>query len=1120
MSLLEGITREAGRRDPSHLGPWREPGQAVDAAYRLGGVLRYAPEKHEILGRNGPYFNNRPLYNDPSLESAVLAGDRPFIRLITRPYVHGAFALAIARAGQGLWLHEFSDVEARYRCGRMTWRCSDPRLSGVSASLTVVPMDGAAGFAVRFSAEGMREGDKLIWTFSGAQRDEDPRWNWDPVMRGNPDICRSGDPRRPLLRHGLMPEMCRGNVVSINGQVCQLTASAEAAQFAVGGSDRVGSLHVADATALADPLTLLDSKPELAPVICGFFELSAGHAETFWAFEAVTTDSVTGRQSNDPAKAFAAGLAHVEASEISCIETPDRHLDAAVTAVCHAVDGNCERGPYIFRHGCMAFNCRFIGWRVIGGASALGWHERVQGSAAYYFSLIKQTDEKRLTAVADEKMLRCHDGLDSRFYGRGTIAREGFAIYNVQSQFFDQTINEWRWSSDETLEKELRPALELHLEWLRECFDPDDDGLYESYINTLPTDSVWYGGGGGAEETAYAFSGHRAARDLARRAGDTTAADRHQARMEKLQRAMRELLWVKERGHFGLYREQGGHQRVHADTWVYSVFLPIDAGMTTTLEAWQSLYFTEWALERIRLPFGGVLCQPSNWVPWKWSVRDMFGGDIFHLALACFQSGWGDEGYELLQGATLESAFASAVPGGFSHIGAATDFGDNSHMFGRAVVEGLFGFAPDYPNGNVCIRPAFPSSWPSASIKTPDFSLAYQQADEMDCYQLVLTKPAAVHFRLIVCAEKISRVTVNGREVPWSVAPGYGATWLNIQVARVEIAEVVVLLVGRLARSKPVWIEGRVGEEAILKVDCGAVVALLDLHEVVQGIRIGSSMIGGEFANKPGHHLILAESRCGELPRYQAYKVHLTDPPAEEARAARTPREASPSAVWSCLDLTAHYNGDVRAIFKQQYLSPRPPTCSVRLGVDGYSAWTFPYWNLRPPDIDLSNLDKLIDAQGRITTTQNAFFTRFAYDRNIAFTSLWDNWPTTVTVPILQTAKTIWMLVCGSTFPMQTGIANAVLHFRYVDGECESLELVPPFNFWMLSPWGGCDYSYEHDGFCLPRLPPPQVQLGNNCRAMVLSWKLRPGVVLESVTLETLSEDVVIGLMGLSLETA
>ena len=70
--------------------------------------------------------------------------------------------------------------------------------------------------------------------------------------------------------------------------------------------------------------------------------------------------------------------------------------------------------------------------------------------------------------------------------------------------------------------------------------------------------------------------------------------------------------------------------------------------------------------------------------------------------------------------------------------------------------------------------------------------------------------------------------------------------------------------------------------------------------------------------------------------------------------AAKTPREAPQEARWECLDLAPQFNGDVRTIFQQQYLSPRPKTCSVRLGVDGYSAWTFPYWGDQPPAIDLA----------------------------------------------------------------------------------------------------------------------------------------------------------------------
>ena len=44
-------------------------------------------------------------------------------------------------------------------------------------------------------------------------------------------------------------------------------------------------------------------------------------------------------------------------------------------------------------------------------------------------------------------------------------------------------------------EKMLRPAMELRLEYIHDCFGPDDEGLYESYARTWPTDNKWYNGG-------------------------------------------------------------------------------------------------------------------------------------------------------------------------------------------------------------------------------------------------------------------------------------------------------------------------------------------------------------------------------------------------------------------------------------------------------------------------------------------------------------------------------------------------------------------------------------------------------------------------------------------------
>jgi hypothetical protein len=51
----------------------------------------------------------------------------------------------------------------------------------------------------------------------------------------------------------------------------------------------------------------------------------------------------------------------------------------------------------------------------------------------------------------------------------------------------------------------------------------------------------------------------------------------------------------------------------------------------------------------------------------------------------------------------------------------------------------------------------------------------------------------------------------------------------------------------------------------------------------------------------------------------------------------------------------------------------------------------------------------------------------------------------------------------------------------------------------------------------VPKPWPMTVQLGTNCRAMLLNRKLRPGVKLSSVTLEAMSQESVIGLMGVTL---
>jgi hypothetical protein len=354
---------------------------------------------------------------------------------------------------------------------------------------------------------------------------------------------------------------------------------------------------------------------------------------------------------------------------------------------------------------------------------------------------------------------------------------ERFAVRILQ-------VHLWRWTGNTTHEALLRPALAAHAEWAGDCFDGDGafcvehdfrrvlltelmlpesagDGLYQSYINTWPTDSQWYNGGATAEETSYMLRTHAALRDMAIRAGNATDAALHAAVVSKIETAF-PLLWVQAEGHPAAFREEGGHQRLRPDAWLYSVFLPIEARLLSFEQAAQALFYTEWGLERDEvLPCDppGTLCGEvvwtSNWVPSMWSVRQLWSGDNYALAQAYFSSGLPDDGMIVLAGSLRRDMLLSGVPGQTGGANGGTDFNDCVHPASRALVEGLFGYQPDYPSGVVLISPQFPSYWPNASISTPDFSFAFNRASSgSPTLNVTLAQPTPqLVVRLPLCAQ-------------------------------------------------------------------------------------------------------------------------------------------------------------------------------------------------------------------------------------------------------------------------------------------------------------------------------------------------------------------------------
>jgi hypothetical protein len=231
------------------------------------------------------------------------------------------------------------------------------------------------------------------------------------------------------------------------------------------------------------------------------------------------------------------------------------------------------------------------------------------------------------------------------------------------------------------------------------------------------------------------------------------------------------------------------------------------------------------------------------------------------------------------------------------------------------------------------------------------------------------------------------------------------------------------------------------------------------------------------------------------------------------------------------IDLSGVFNDKVTQIFRNKYLSPRPtagPT--LQLPWQGIGDWPNA---LAKADIDDSGLRKLAGSNNEIVLPQGIKFKTpgEAGKQNILFTSQWDNYPVEKEVPLSGTAGHAYFLMAGSTNHMQSQFDNGKIVITYTDGSSSTLVLRNPETWWPIQE----DYYTDDFAFKLKSPRPVRIHLKTGViisgtaqasrsnhqtidggAATVLDLALDSKKTLKSLTLKTLANDVVIGLMGVT----
>ena len=772
------------------------------------------------------------------------------------------------------------------------------------------------------------------------------------------------------------------------------------------------------------------------------------------------------------------------------INTPDPLFNTLGSVLMAAADGLWDGKTW--QHGCIGWRIPLAGWRGCYVGDAVGWTDRsYRHFQAYARSQVKDVPATLPHPRQDSamNMARAEKRWGTQMYSNGYICRypdrnDVMHHYDMNLNYIDGLLWHLSYDADERKLREFWPVLKSHLEWEKRNFDPDGDHLYDAYCCIWASDALYYNGGAVTHSSAYNYRGNLLAARIAEIIGEDGKPYREEA--EAILWAMNERLWMKDRGHWAEFQDLMGLKRLHKSAALWTIYTPIDCGACTSEQAYLATKYVDRDIPHIPIVIdgeesNGYTLSTTDWMPYAWSTNNVAHEEVANMALAYFQAGRTDEGFRLLKSDLTDEMLLGKSPGNFGQISfydrerneAYRDFGDNLGITSRAIVNGLFGITPDALNGQCVLKPAFPEEWHEASIRTPYLSFSYKREGNRDIYHI------EQHF------------------------------------------------------SQPLKIIVRTN------AGCGAYMDTEGSAADTQTITVERNLLP-----KPPTYPEIPSSRNDICSDDYLRRMGLED--------------ITPNAAWrhEMIDLTASYNANLNDIFRNRYESPRPPYTTLQIPVQGIGEWCHPKTmaeiddsGLRACATPLQGSDKL----GVYDTGKGLSFLIPRQGRNIVFSSLWDNYPDEVSVPISTKSRSYnaaYLMMAGTTNNMQSRIDNALVMAEYEDGSCDTLRLENPIN------WPTVNEEFIFDGkafWSAPVMPlrfrldngrvgrqinarellsvipskhdGKEKKIGDNNRyaidkgaGVILKMPLDSARKIRAIRVKTLSNDIVVGLMAVTLE--
>ena len=750
-------------------------------------------------------------------------------------------------------------------------------------------------------------------------------------------------------------------------------------------------------------------------------------------------------------------------AETVVLKTPDPYINTIGGVLATSGDGAWDGDTFL--HGAIAWRSQLPGWRGAYMGDFLGWDDRaVKHFDAYAESQVTNVPctIPHPTQDSTKNLCRAARVWGTPMYSNGYICRtphrnDVMHHYDMNLNYIDELLWHFSFDADKDYLRKMWPVLKSHLAWEKLNYDPNDDGLYDAYCCIWASDGLYYNSGGAAHSTAYNYRGNRMAARIAEIIGEDSQPYKDEA--DKILKAMNSQLWMADKGCWAEYKDMMGLQRRHESAALWSVYTPIDSHACSPEQAYAATRYIDGNIPHIPIRIEGedtdyYTLSTSNWMPYVWSTNNVAQAEVMHTALAYFHAGRADDAFRLMKGDLLDEMYLGASPGNIGQI-------------------------------------------------------SFHDAARGETYRDFADNVGITAKTVVQGLYGISPDALNGK---CYIRPGFPAEWdsASIKTPYIEFSfkregnREVYDITQNFKQPLQIVIRqntgcGRYRETTLSdeKHQC----AVIERANISDGI----------------------DDRCTASAKKDAdsYGTAFGDVRTENCRTVK---------------IDKYFNSNVTDIFKNEYTSPASPYTTLRIPKNGYGEWCHPLSCAETNDSVFRTMVRNSVYTAKTDDGKVIPFRSCAKGRNVAYTSLWDNYPDSVTIPLRGNASHAYLLLAGTTNQMQSRIANGVVCVTYADGSRERLELANPDNWCSIEQ----DYYVDNYAFKVNCERPYRVHLmsdkvsrdlgkalgitgvyGREIKggaAEMLDIRLNPGKKLKSLTLRTLSNDVVIGVMGITLQ--